>query len=159
MSDKSILNEESSAVQCHLSILQGVVQRMADNSRSCKLWCITIVSAILVLVVKNDTPDLVRMAVIPTIIFLILDTYYLALERRFRCSYNGFIKKLHVGKGVDRAKPHALRPERCETLVVRASSCWLLMALRIKRLPKRLEPVAIPLESGDGDLLKEVCVF
>ena len=71
---------------------------MADNSRSCKLWCITIVSAILVLVVKNDTPDLVRMAVIPTIIFLILDTYYLALERRFRCSYNGFIKKLHQGE-------------------------------------------------------------
>ncbi len=27
--------------------------------------------------------------------------------------------------------------------------------LRIKRLPKRLEPAAIPLESGDGDLLKK----
>ena len=98
MSDCSILNEESSAVQCHLSILQGVVQRMADNSRSCKLWCITIVSATLVLLATNEPPDLVRLAVIPTIIFLILDTYYLALERRFRCSYNGFTKKLHNGE-------------------------------------------------------------
>ena len=98
MSDSSILNEESSAVQCHLSILQGVVQRMADNSRSCKLWRITIVSATLVLLATNEPPDLVRLAVIPTIIFLFLDTYYLVLERRFRCSYNGFIKKMHVGK-------------------------------------------------------------
>ena len=98
MSDRSILNEESSAVQCHLSILQGVVQRMADNSRSCKLWCITIVSAILVLLATNEPPDLVRLAVIPTIIFLILDTYYLALERRFRCSYSEFTNKLHKGE-------------------------------------------------------------
>ena len=98
MSDSSILNEESSAVQCHLSILQGVVQRMADNSRSCKLWRITIVSATLVLLATNEPPDLVRLAVIPTIIFLIPDTYYLALEGRFRCSYNGFTKKLHNGE-------------------------------------------------------------
>ena len=97
MSDRSILNEESSAVQCHLSILQGVVQRMADNSRSCKLWCITIVSATLVLLATNEPPDLVRLAVIPTIIFLILDTYYLALERRFRCSYSEFTNKLRKG--------------------------------------------------------------
>ena len=29
------------------------------------------------------------------------------------------------------------------------------MALRIKRLPKRLKPAVMPLESGDGDLLKK----
>lgn len=95
MGDALIFNEESSAVQCHLSFLQGVIQRMADSSRSCKLWCITIVSATLVLSVTNVCPDFIQLAVLPTIIFLILDTYYLALERRFRCSYSNFTNKLH----------------------------------------------------------------
>ena len=34
----------------------------------------------------------------PTIAFLVLDTYYLTLERRFRNSYNDFVNKLHEGK-------------------------------------------------------------
>jgi len=35
-----------------------------------------------------------------TILFLVLDTYYLALERCFRDSYNEFIDKLHSGSVV-----------------------------------------------------------
>ncbi len=38
MAGKSNLNHESSAVQKHLEIMQGVIQRMAENSRSCKLF-------------------------------------------------------------------------------------------------------------------------
>ena len=41
MSEVRVLDAESDAVQTHLTILQGIIQRMADNSRSCKLWCIT----------------------------------------------------------------------------------------------------------------------
>ncbi len=36
-------------------------------------------------------------AAIPTILFLALDTYYLALERGFRRSYNDFVEKLRGG--------------------------------------------------------------
>ena len=45
MSENQPLNGESSAVQAHLTILQGVICRMAENSRSCKVWCVTLVAA------------------------------------------------------------------------------------------------------------------
>ena len=97
MNERSEFSEESSSVQSHLGIMQDVIQRMAENSRSCKVWNITLVSAILVFVARADKPDYVLIALIPTILFLILDTYYLALERAFRESYNDFVRKLHEG--------------------------------------------------------------
>jgi hypothetical protein len=90
--------EESAAVQAHLGIAQSVIQRMASNSASCKAWCITLVSALLVVVADKGKPKYVLIAAIPTVLFLALDTYYLALERCFRASYNKFIKKLHAGQ-------------------------------------------------------------
>lgn len=95
MTQGSALNPESSAVQTHLKILQGVIQRMAENSCACKFWCVTLVSATLVLVARTENPEYVLIALIPAALFLILDTYYLALERRFRNSYSTFLDKLH----------------------------------------------------------------
>ena len=92
------LSEESVSVQSHLTIMQSVIQRMAANSTSCKAWCITIVSAILVLIADKNKPELALLALIPTILFMALDAYYLALEKAFRTSYNIFIKKLHDQK-------------------------------------------------------------
>ena len=90
--------EESPAVQAHLRIAQAVIDRMSANSTSCKAWCITLVSAILVVVADKGHPNYALIAAIPTALFLALDTYYLALERCFRASYNTFIDKLHRGE-------------------------------------------------------------
>lgn len=87
---------ESPAVQSYLGILQNVITRMASNSTSCKTWCITIVSAILVVVANKSKPDYALIALIPIILFTLLDSYYLGMERGFRDSYNSFIKKLHA---------------------------------------------------------------
>ena len=88
--------ENSQAVQSHLSILQSVMQRMASNSSSSKAWCITLVSAILVIVADGKgNSNHALIAIIPTFLFLILDAYYLGLEKGFRNSYNEFIGKLH----------------------------------------------------------------
>lgn len=89
------LSEASPSVQIHLGILQGVIERMASNSTSSKTWCITIVSAVLVIVAGKGKPDFALIAFIPTLLFLLLDTYYLALEKGFRNSYNSFVKKVH----------------------------------------------------------------
>ena len=78
--------------------MQGVIQRMADNSRSCKVWCITIVAAVLVLVSRTEKPDHALIALIPALLFLILDIYYLTLEKRFRNSYDKFVESLHRGE-------------------------------------------------------------
>lgn len=91
------LTEESPSVQSHLGILQGVIDRMATNSTSAKSWCITIVSAILVVIADKNKPDYAFLALIPTLLFLALDVYYLAMEKGIRNAYNGFVKKVHNG--------------------------------------------------------------
>ena len=98
MPDDGQFRENSQAVQAHLSITQSVIQRMASNSSSCKAWCITLVSAILVVIADKGNQQYALIAVIPTVLFLFLDAYYLALERMFRQSYNNFIDKLHRGE-------------------------------------------------------------
>ena len=56
MTENRSLNEDPSSVQAHLTIMQGVIQRMAENSRSCKVWCVTLVAATLVLVARTGEP-------------------------------------------------------------------------------------------------------
>lgn len=109
MPEEETYKENSQAVQAHLGITQAVIQRMASNSASCKAWCITLVSAILVVVVDKGKPDYALLAFIPTFLFLVLDTYYLALEKMFRQSYNDFIEKLHQEKVVS-SDLYALMP-------------------------------------------------
>ena len=95
MADPQVVNENSSAVRTHVEVLQSVIQRMADNSRSCKVWCVTLVSATLVLVARTGESQHALIAVTPAVLFYVLDAYYLALERGFRRSYCAFVKKVH----------------------------------------------------------------
>ena len=57
MPDNGEYGENCQAVQAHLGIVQSVIQRMSANSASCKTWCITLVSAILVVVANKDEPQ------------------------------------------------------------------------------------------------------
>jgi len=68
---------------------------MASNSASCKTWCITLVSAMLVIIANNEKPDYVIITLVPIVLFLLLDSYYLGLEKQFRSMHSNFIKKLH----------------------------------------------------------------
>jgi len=106
----SAYREESPAIQAHLGIAQSVIQRMAANSASCKAWCIGLVSAILVVVADKNKADYAVIALLPTGLFFVLDTYYLALARCFRASYNAFIDKLHAG-GVTASDLYAITPK------------------------------------------------
>ena len=71
---------------------------MAENSRSCKVWCVTLVAAVLVLVARTGEPQHSLIALAPTLLLLCLDSYYLALEQAFIGSQNAFVAKLHRGK-------------------------------------------------------------
>ncbi len=126
MAEHQPLNIESPAVQAHLTILQGIIQRMADNSRACKTWCITLVSAVLVLVARQGAPDLLLLAGVPLLLFLLLDTCYLALERRFRRSSEAFVAKLHAGT-VGIGDLYAVRPSG--SLVGEWANCLLSFAI------------------------------
>lgn len=98
MSAPKSFDENSPSVQAHLEILQAVINRMATNSAAAKAWCVSLVAAILVLVGDKGKPKLLIIAAIPTLLFLVLDAYYLALEKGFRASYRSFVTKLHAGQ-------------------------------------------------------------
>ena len=98
MATQSQLDHESSAVQKHIEITQDVITRMAENSRACKIWCVTLVAAVLVLVARTGKADHALIAVAPAILLYILDAYYLMLERRFRNSYDSFVNKVQNGQ-------------------------------------------------------------
>lgn len=95
--EKRKVTFDSPSVQSYLSILQAVINRMATNSSSCKTWCITLVSAIVVIIADKGKPQYVGISVVPIVLFVLLDSYYLSLEREFRTVYNDFVRKLHFG--------------------------------------------------------------
>ena len=98
MDEKLDLDHESSSVQQHLGMVQSIIARMAENSRSCKVWCVTLVAATLVLVARTGEPQHALIALIPSLLFLFLDSYYLALERSFISSQDAFVGKLRRGE-------------------------------------------------------------
>jgi len=91
------VTQNQQAIQTHLGILQNTIERMAGNSAAAKAWCITLVSAILVIVADKHQPRFVWLALLPTLLFFGLDSYYLALEKGFRRSYARFVERLHRG--------------------------------------------------------------
>lgn len=70
MDKNKVLIEYTQTVQSHLGLIQSVIQRMAGNSVSCKTWCITLVSAILVIVVDKGKSSYALITLIPTLLFL-----------------------------------------------------------------------------------------
>ena len=91
---------ESSAVQSHISMLQGIINRMAGNSANCKNWTVTLVAAMLVLLVDKEMkiPN-AWICLIPIALFYFLDCYYLGLERLCIASQNGFLKRIYNDEG------------------------------------------------------------
>ena len=91
-------SKENSAIQAHINMLQGVINRMANNSANCKTWAITIISAILVLYAdyKIGKQD-IWICYIPMCLFFFLDCYYLGLERQIIKKQSSFVAKINNG--------------------------------------------------------------
>ena len=71
----------------HLEMIQGIVNRLASNSFSIKQWTVVLVSALFVLVARDDGTVPVWVALVPVAAFWGLDGYFLRQERRFRNLY------------------------------------------------------------------------
>lgn len=95
-SSKKLEALESSAIQFHISMLQGIINRMAANSANCKNWTVTLVAAMLVLLVdKNMKIPNAWICLIPIGMFYLLDCYYLGLERLYISSQTAFLEKIY----------------------------------------------------------------
>jgi hypothetical protein len=71
----------------HLNMIQGVISRMSGFSAGVKNFCVTISAGIIAVAYQKQIPMLGWAAVAVVVIFCIMDTYYLGLERRYRELY------------------------------------------------------------------------
>lgn len=87
-------NNESIRI-AHLTMLQGVIARMGANSFTLKALSATFGSAGVAVMasVDNPTPYYALAAVVPMMIFWLMDAQYLRYERAYRKLYD------HVRKG------------------------------------------------------------
>jgi hypothetical protein len=72
----------------HLELIQGVINRMGQNSFLIKGWTVTLVAALFALAAKDSKEEFILVAYFPAVLFWVLDSYYLYQERLFRKLYD-----------------------------------------------------------------------
>lgn len=83
------MNDKEQVIK-HLEIIQGVINRLANNSFLIKSWSMTIISVAILFVSRNQNCSeyIILSFLIPVLGFWILDGYFLWQERIFRGIYN-----------------------------------------------------------------------
>jgi hypothetical protein len=73
----------------HLEFIQNIIARLAGNSFQMKSWNVALATAAVGLAAAKDSkPTLAVLAIIPAFAFWLLDSYYLAQEKRYRVLYS-----------------------------------------------------------------------
>lgn len=98
MEDNPMLQlKNQPSVIAHIEMMQGIINRLAEISARCKEWCFTFIGALLVILLSVDSTPNPRFIIIPYVIvvlFYILDSYYLGLERSMRSNYQDFLDSI-----------------------------------------------------------------
>lgn len=76
-----------------LEMIQNLIMRMATNSFMLKGWAVTLVAGTFALSNKESNNLFFLISYIPIILFWLLDSYYLQLERKYRSLYNNTLEK------------------------------------------------------------------
>ena len=85
----------------YISLLQENINRMASNSANCKTWLVTIIAALLAIQISlKELQGILWVALVPAILFYVLDSFYLGLERRFIKIEQAFVKKEKNGDDI-----------------------------------------------------------
>ena len=86
-----------------IDLIQSCITRMATNSFYIKGWHIGLLTALVAFFVSREKVDytiLFCLTLIITIIFWLLDSYYLLLERKYRWKYKWVIENRITSNGV-----------------------------------------------------------
>ncbi len=81
----------------HLGMIQLVIVRMAANSFLLKGWAVTLVAALFALASVGSRQEFAWLALLPSVMFWVLDAYYVRQERLFRKLYDG-VRTTALGK-------------------------------------------------------------
>src|SRR5262249_567854 len=87
---------DNPAVTAHINLLQGIINRLASNSSSCKTWCLSLVGALIGLTGATHNAAIVTFALVPGVIFGGVATAYLAQERAYRLLYSQVLGKVQA---------------------------------------------------------------
>ena len=68
-------------------MIQSIITRMGNNSFALKGWAVGIMIAVYVFAGKSNVRAVI-VTLMPLIVFWFIDTYYLMLERKYRCLYD-----------------------------------------------------------------------
>lgn len=71
----------------HLQMIQGVIDRMSTSAAIYKGFAATIVTGIVAISFTEVSAWILLIAFLPVICFLVMDTYYLKLEKQYRILY------------------------------------------------------------------------
>ena len=77
----------------HLEMIQGIINRMANNSFLLKGWSVTLISALFALAAKDSNQFSLYLAYFPCVAFWSLDGYFLWQERMYRKLFQDVTKK------------------------------------------------------------------
>lgn len=102
MDDKK-LDLNSPTVHAYLSLLQGAVNAMRNNSAICKTLCITLVAAVGAIGATAQKPKVLLISIIPILICGLLDIFYLSLEKAYRQKYNEAVEQAKASQISDSA--------------------------------------------------------
>ena len=87
-------NEKNETIYSqYFTIIQDVINRMAQNSFLIKAWTVTLIAAILVLTFSIVNSLIFGALLAIAIIFWVLDSYYLKLERVYRRLYKSKVEE------------------------------------------------------------------
>jgi hypothetical protein len=88
---------DNPAVMAHINLLQGIINRMAAASSSCKTWCIGLVSGLLSLAGSTKVVAMADLVLVPIGVFAHLDFMYLTQEIAYRDLHEQFVFKIRTG--------------------------------------------------------------
>ena len=81
--------------QTYLSLIQGIINRLSNNSFLLKGWSVILVAGLFTLSDITENGQMIILAYFPAIAFWGLDAYYLRQERLYRKLYESVREKEH----------------------------------------------------------------
>ena len=68
----------------YLEAIQRVIDRLSNTSFILKGWAVSLVAGLMALAASGTNQGYVLIAYIPTVVFWLLDAYFLMMERQYR---------------------------------------------------------------------------
>ncbi len=115
-----------------LDLISSCINRMANNSFLIKGWYITVLIGVLTIFISKDNYNFFSLGIILliiTIIFGLMDMYYLYLEKNIGESMSGYKKRWNSKKFAFNLNPHEkgmwLKKDKLLRKTFKSSALWL----------------------------------